>query len=143
MKNEIRTWYNQMKRTIALYCFLALVLSSCVASNRVLDKKEYRRSKVVATYSGMANEFEDGYLVLKENGYFKFWIIINIKQSSYIGRYDRNNDTLSLNWLSTKPKDIKYYLSKKCAIDTTTKSLFFIDEATNERLWGLGLRSKK
>ncbi len=32
----------------------------------------------------MTNELEDGYLILKENGYFKFyqklWMIINIKE---------------------------------------------------------------
>lgn len=123
-----------------------LTLSSCAAANRTFDKKEYRKSKTLATYTGMANELQDGYLVLKENGYFKFyqklWLIVSIKQGESAGRYSQTNDTLYLNWLDTDPKQIKYYLSKKCVIDSTTKSIWFIDELTNQRLWGLGLTSK-
>ena len=81
--------------------------------------------------------------MLKENGYFKFyqklWLIVSIKQGESVGRYALQGDTLYLNWLNTDPKQIKYYLSKKAVIDSTSKSLWFIDERTNERLWGLGL----
>jgi len=60
-----------------------------------------------------------------------------------VGRYSQKNDTLYLNWLDTDPKQIKYYLSKKCVFDSTTKSLWFIDELSNQRLWGLGLTFRK
>ena len=136
-----------MKNTLIKYFLFTLTLSSCATTNEIFDKKEYRKSKVLATYTGMANELQDGYLVLKENGYFKFyqklWLIVSIKQGESVGRYSQNNDTLYLNWLDTDPKQIKYYLSKKCVIDSTTKSLWFIDELTNQRLWGLGLTLNK
>ena len=136
-----------MKNIFLKYFLFTLTLSSCATTNGIFDKKKYRKSKVLATYTGMANELQDGYLVLKENGYFKFyqklWLIVSIKQGESVGRYSQNNDTLYLNWLDTDPKQIKYYLSKKCVIDSTTKSLWFIDELTNQRLWGLGLTLNK
>ena len=136
-----------MKKLTLKYFLLALILSSCAATNENFDKRRYRKSKVLATYTGMANELQDGYLLLKENGYFKFyqklWVIVSIKQGENIGRYSQSNDTLYLNWLDTDPKEIKYYLSSKCVIDSTTKTLWFIDEVTNERLWGLGQKTKK
>lgn len=135
-----------MKNNFLKYLLFVLTLSSCAATNRTFDKNEYRKSKTIAKYAGMANELQDGYLVLKENGYFKFyqklWLIVSIKQGESVGRYSQTTDTLYLNWLDTKPKQIKYYLSKKCVIDSTTKSIWFIDELTNQRLWGLGLTSK-
>ncbi len=128
------------------YLLFVLTLSSCASANKTFDKKEYRKSKTLTTYTGMANELQDGYLVLKENGYFKFyqkmWLIVNIKQGESVGRYSQKSDTLYLDWLDTDPKQIKYYLSKKCVIDSTTKNLWFIDELTNQRLWGMGLASK-
>lgn len=131
-----------MKNTFLKYFFFAFTLSSCATTNGTFDKREYRKSKTLATYTGMANELQDGYLVLKENGYFKFyqklWLVVSIKQGESVGRYSQKNDTLYLNWLDTDPKQIKYYLSKKCVIDSTTKSLWFIDELSNQRLWGLG-----
>ena len=136
-----------MKNTLFKYSFFVLTLSSCATTNGTFDKKEYRKSKTLSTYTGMANELQDGYLVLKENGYFKFyqklWLVISIKQGESVGRYSQKNDTLYLNWFNTDPKQIKYYLSKKCVIDSTTKSLWFIDELSNQRFWGLGLTSKE
>jgi len=135
-----------MKNNLLKYLLIILTLASCATTNNFFDKKEFRKSKTLTTYTGMANELQDGYLVLKENGYFKFyqklWLIVSIKQGESIGRYSQKNDTLYLNWLDTDPKQIKYYLSKKCVIDSTTKSLWFIDELTNQRLWGMGLTSK-
>ncbi|MGC4099861.1 hypothetical protein [Ferruginibacter sp.] len=129
------------------YFALLLFLSSCGVSNKDFDKKRYRRSKTLAVYSGMANEFQDGYMVLKEHNYFKFyqtfWLIVTIKQGGYTGRYDIKNDTLYLNWGKTDPKQIKYYLSNKCLVDSSTKSLWFIDEISNSKLWGLGLNPRK
>ena len=136
-----------MKNSLLKYFIFVLTLSSCSTTNKTFDKKEYWKSKALSTYTGMANELQDGYLVLKENGYFKFyqklWLVVSIKQGESVGRYSQKNDTLLLNWLNTDPKQIKYYLSKKCVIDSTTKSLWFIDEVTNQRLWGMGLTSKK
>ncbi|MBL0358322.1 MAG: hypothetical protein IPP72_16280 [Chitinophagaceae bacterium] len=130
------------KKQLIKYFLFASTLCSCAAVNKTFDKREFRKSKVIATYTGMANELQDGYLVLKENGYFKFyqklWLIVTIKQGENFGRYSQSNDTLYLNWLDINPKEIKYYLSSKCVIDPTTKNLWFIDEITNQRLWGLG-----
>jgi hypothetical protein len=135
-----------MKNTLLKYLLFILTLSSCATTNKIFDKKEYKKSRILATYTGMTNELQDGYLVLKENGYFKFyqklWLIVSIKQGESVGRYSQNGDTLYLNWLDTEPKQMKYYLSKKCTIDSTTKNLWFIDELTNQRLWGLNLTSK-
>lgn len=136
-----------MKNTILKYFLFVLTFSSCTTTNRAFNKMEYRRAKALATYAGMANELQDGYLVLKENGYFKFyqklWLIVSIKQGEFVGRYSQKNDTIYLDWLNTDPKQIKYYLSRKCVINPTTKSLWFIDEVTNQKLWGLGLTSNK
>ena len=135
-----------MKNTLLKYFLFALTLSSCATGNKTFDKKVYRKSKTLAKYTSMANELQDGYLVLKENGYFKFyqktWLIVSIKQGESVGRYSQISDTLYLNWLDTDPKQIKYYLSKKCVIDKTTRSLWFIDELNNQRLWGLSLTTK-
>jgi hypothetical protein len=132
-----------MRITLVKYFLFILTLSSCATANKNFEKKRYRKSKTLATYSGGANELQDGYLVLKENGYFNFyqklWLIVSIRQTGYVGRYAQLGDTLYLNWLNTDPKQIKYYLSKKAVIDSTSGSLWFIDERTNERLWGLGL----
>jgi len=121
-----------------------ILFSSCAAGNRTVDKKKYRHSKTLVTYSGMANEFEDGYLQLKENGYFKYyqriWLLGNLKEGAYIGRYTQSNDTIYLNWLNADPKKIKNYLSSIAVKDTTVKSVSFIDEVSGERLWSIGLR---
>lgn len=133
-----------MKNKVYKLLLLLLILHSCGVSNKSVDSRHYRKSKKLATYSGMANEFQDGYLILKENNYFqfyqKFWLIVSIKQSDYVGRYYQSNDTLYLNWGNFDPKEIKYYMSSKCVIDSTTKSLWFLDEATDKRLWSLGAR---
>lgn len=136
-----------MKNKILKYFLFISTLYSCGVTNKSYEKKEYKKAKLIATYSGIANEFQDGYLVLKENGYFKFyqkfWLIVTLKQSESIGRYSQKNDTLILNWLDKDPKQIKYYLSKKCIIDSTTKNLWFINELTNQRLWRLNLIQQK
>ena len=136
-----------MKKVFPRHLILLLLLGSCVTTNSSFNKKEYRRSKPIATYSGMTNELEDGYLVLKENGYFKFyqkfWIVFTIKEADYMGRYSQKNDTLFLDWLNVNPKQIKYYLSGKCIIKASEKEVWFVDEITNERLWGLSLASNR
>ena len=113
----------------------------------MFNKKEYRRSKPIATYVGMGNDLQDGYLVLKENGYFKFyqklWLGITLKQDEYAGRYSQSGDTLYLDWLQTDPKKIKNYLSRKCIITPSKKRVWFVDETTNKLLWSLSLASKK
>ena len=136
-----------MKSLSPKYLILLLILGSCATTNSSFNKKEYRRSKSIVTYSWMANELGDVYLILKENGYFKFyqklWMIINIKEADYIGRYSRKNDTLFLDWLNVDPKQIKYYLSGKCIIKASEKEVWFVDEITNEKLWGLSLASNR
>ena len=136
-----------MRNLSLKYLVLLLLLGSCATTNSSLNKKEYRRSKSIATYSGMTNELEDGYLILKENGYFKFsqklWMVIRIKVADYTGRYSRKNDTLFLDWLNVDPKQIKYYLSGKCIIKASEKEVWFVDEITNEKLWGLSLALKR
>jgi hypothetical protein len=131
-----------MKKYIK-YLLFVLAISSCVATNKTFDKKEYKKSRAIATYSGMGNELQDGYLVLKENNYFTFyqksWLLVSIKQGECIGRYSQNNDTLYLNWPSTDPRQIKDYLSRKCLIDTGSRTLWFVDDSTNEKLWQLRL----
>ena len=133
-----------MKKSLVKYLLFVLMCTACATSNTNINKREFRKSKSLVTYSGMANEFQDGYLILLENGYFKFyqkfWLIVSIKQGEYLGRYSQVNDTIHLNWLDTDPKEIKYYLSNKCIIDTGTNYLWFVDEVTNKKLWGLGLR---
>jgi hypothetical protein len=136
-----------MKNLFPKYLILLLMLSSCATTKSSFNKKEYRRSKSIAIYSGMADELQDGYLVLKENGYFEFyqklWVIISMKEAEYIGHYSRKNDTLYLDWLHVDPKQIKSYLSSKCIIKTSEKEVWFVDEITNERLWGLSLASRR
>ena len=129
------------------YLILLLMLGSCATTNSSFNKREYRKSKSIATYSGMMNELEDGYLILKENGYFKFyqklWMIINIKEGDYFGRYSQKNDTLFLDWLNVDPKQIKYYLSSRCIINASEKEVCFVDEITYKKLWGLSLASNR
>jgi hypothetical protein len=124
-----------MKITFLIYCLSVLILSSCHTNNRLYNKKEYKRSKILATYTGMANELQDGVLVLKENGYFrfyeKFWFTVSIKQDASVGRYTQKNDTLYLDWLGADSLKKRYYLSKKCFIDSSTRNLWFIDDSKN------------
>ena len=98
-----------------------MLLGACATTNSSINKKEYKRSKSIAIYSGMTNELEDGYLVLKENGYFKFyekwWLGISIKENEYIGHYSQKNDTLFLDWLNIDPKQIKNY----CLVNVLSK----------------------
>ena len=130
-----------MKRTYVKYLLFILLVTSCATAHKSINKKEFRRSKTLVTYSGMGDDLQDGYLVLKENNYFLFyqriWLVGNIKHGEYIGRYDQQNDTLYLNWLGTDPQKIKYYLSAKCAIDATAKQLWFIGDSSNLKLWRL------
>jgi len=136
-----------MRSLILKYFLMLLVLESCVTSNSKFSNKEFKKSKTLASYSGMENEFQDAYLVLKEDGYFKFyqkiWLIFNIKQTPYYGTYLRKNDTLYMNWIDSDPKKIRYYLSNKCVVDSTKESLMFVDETTNQPLWGMRLSPKK
>ena len=130
-----------MKRIYVKHFLLLLLVASCATTHKSINKKEFRRSKTLVTYSGMGDDLQDGYLVLKENNYFVFyqriWLVGNIKHGEYVGRYDQQNDTLYLNWLGTDPKQIKYYLSAKCIIDAGTKQLWFIGDSSDEKLWRL------
>ena len=136
-----------MRSSILKYFLMLLILESCASSNSKFNNKEFKKSKTLAGYSGMENEFQDAYLVLKENGNFKFyqkyWVIFSFKQAPYIGTYLRKNDTLYLNWVDADPKQIRYYLSNKCVIDSANESLWFLDEITNKRLWGMGSARNK
>jgi len=128
-------------KNLLTFMLLPLIFSAFVSTHKTVNRKEYRKSKELATYKGMENEFQDGYLILKENGYFVFyektWMVVSIKHGKTIGRYSMKSDTLHLNWLETNPQKIKQYISSKCIIDSTTKSLWFVDEIENKRLWKL------
>ncbi len=130
-----------MKAILFIESLLLLALLSCAPPMENFRRSEYRKSRPVATYSGMANEFEDGFLVLKENGYFRyyhtFWLLVNIRESSYRGRYTESHDTLYLSWPVKDPRQIKPFLSRICIRDSAAKTLWFVDEKSGERLWGL------
>jgi hypothetical protein len=136
-----------MIKNFLLYCFFLLLLISCTAGNKTFNKKEYRHSKTLVTYSAMANELEDGYLLLKENGYFTYyqriWIIGNLKEGAYVGRYAQKSDTVYLNWLKADPRQIKSYLSNKAVMDSSGKRFHFVDERTDEVLWRLNWHPPK
>jgi len=136
-----------MRNSILKYFLMLLILQSCTTSNTRFAIKEFKKSKTLTSYSGMENELQDAYLVLKENGYFNFyqkiWIIISIKQTPDFGTYFRKNDTLFLNWVDADPKKIRSYLSNKCVIDSANESLWFLDEITNKRLWEMGSARNK
>lgn len=123
-----------------------VTLLACTSEKHLISGKEYRKSKPIVTYCGMANELQDGCLVLKENGYFSFrqklWLIITINLHSYKGKYTQEGDTVYLKWNKFNPKTIWPFLSNKCFIDSVNKSIWFIEEGTNEKLWGAGLKSK-
>jgi len=134
-----------MRKSAGTYILIAVMLCSCAAAgNSSFSKKEYKRSKPLVTYSGMTNELQDGYLVLKQNNYFEFyqkiWLGITIRQAKYVGRYTQSKDTIYLDWMENNPKTIKNYLSSKCVTDSGKNSLWFIDEVTNEKLWGISRR---
>jgi hypothetical protein len=135
--------FNIMKLYSYKLILFLLIITSCATSSHDFNNREYRKSKSLFTYKAMANELQDGCLILKENNYFKYydklWLVVNIKLGEYIGRYSQSNDTIYLNWLGSDPKNIHPYLSNKCIVDSSTKSLWFIDNSTNERLWGLKL----
>lgn len=136
-----------MKIKFSTYLILLLMLGSCGTASHSFSKKKYRRSATITTYSRMVNELETENLVLKENGYFEFyqifWMVFTIKEADYIGRYSQKNDTLFLDWLHVNPKQVKYYLSGKCIINTSEKEVWFVDDATNERLRGLSVASRR
>ena len=62
------------------------------------------------TYRGGQNELEDGYIIFKENNYFKYyeevWLIISVKQREFIGRYSKFNDTVY--WIGSVLTQRKY-----------------------------------
>ncbi|GAB4093793.1 hypothetical protein GCM10028786_27200 [Flaviaesturariibacter terrae] len=105
-----------------------------------MDRRAYRKSKVLATYSGMVSEFEDGYLQLRENGYFtyyeKIWLVLTLKKGTYAGRYSQRGDTLRLDWLGTAPGRVHYFISDRCVADPATGNLWFVD-SSSKRLWEL------
>lgn len=88
----------------------------------------------------MANELQDGFLILKDNGKFRFhmnlWMILNFKTSKNTGTYVQVKDTLFLDWEGTDPKNIKPYLSRKCILDSSGM-LWFVEEHTNKKLWSM------
>jgi hypothetical protein len=55
-----------MKRIYVKYLLLILLVASCATAHKGINKKEFRRSKTLVTYSGMGDDLQDGYLVLKE-----------------------------------------------------------------------------
>ena len=126
---------------------MLLILQSCGTTNGKFSKREFKKSRTIASYSGMENEFEDAYLVLKEKGYFKFyekvWPLFNLRLTPYFGTYLQKNDTLYLSWIDTDPKEIAYYISNKCVVDSSEKRLWFVDETTNKRLWDMRMMRKK
>jgi|GEM_PF-1490520 len=129
-----------MNRSFYKLLFFLFVLAGCAGNNRAFDK-ELRKSKSVRTYKGNVNEFQDGYLVLKENNYFvyydRLWVLFNLKQGEYTGRYSQSNDTLYLNWQNANPRNIHQFLTSTCVLDTSKKSIWFFDVAVNNKVWGL------
>lgn len=94
-------------------------------------------------YSQMANEFADDYFVLKENGFFeyyqKLWVIVNIRMVSYKGRYTQAGDTLTLDWLGTDPKRLRYYLSHTALLDSSKAGIMFVDELAGKEIRHMSL----
>jgi hypothetical protein len=131
-----------MKRSFYKLLFFLLVLAGCAGNNRAFYKG-LRKSKSVRTYKGSVNEFQDGYLVLKENNYFvyydRIWLLFNLKQVDNAGRYTQSNDTLYLNWLSGDPRSIHQFLTNTCVLDSAQKGIWFFDVAENNKTWGLNL----
>jgi hypothetical protein len=133
----------EMKNLFCTCALLLLMLISCSTAGKIINTKDYRKSKTLWVYKSMENELEDGYLLLKENHYFKFYetagLGVNIKQSVYTGLYRQSNDTLWLNWLQVNPEQIKPFLSRKCLLDSSGQNVWFVDEVTNQKLWELRL----
>ncbi len=121
---------------------LLFMLAACASS-----KPSFRRSKPIATYYGMEDMLGDGYLTLKENGYFRYyekrWVVFMVKMNEYHGRYSRKDDTIILDWLDADPKKIKYFLSKKCVVKDSSRKIWFVDETNGRFLWGLSLVGRK
>ena len=130
----------------AFYAVGVIVLTACAATGSSSDKA-YSKAKTISVYSGNANELQDGTLVLKEGGYFSFylqtWFLLSTKHSGVVGRYTQRNDTIHLNWLTADPKKIKPYLSDICVIDPVSRNLWFVDTVTHQRLWELRLQPNK
>ena len=131
---------------IAIFAFLVLAMG-CGTSKLGYNKREFRRSETIATYSTMANELQDDYLVLKENNYFEFhqtiWMVATIKQVGYVGTYTQSNDTIFLNWIGVNPQEIRPFLSSKCIIDSTANQIWFLEQVSDIRIKSLTLRGKK
>lgn len=135
-----------MNRIFPLYFLLAMAFFSCATRHPALSDP-YQHAAQLATYRGPTTDMQDGYLVLTKNGYFKFYEeacpLYCMKDKDYFGRFSQTNDTLYLDWQGTDPKKVKHFLSRKCVVDTATKSLSFIDEVTNQRLWKITMVTTK
>ena len=108
-------------RSSTLKFFLILaILQSCAVSNSRSSSKEFKKSKTLASYSGMVNEL-----------------------TPYFGTYLQKNDTLYLRWIDIDPKKIKYFLSNKCVVDSTKRRLQFVDERLVRPLWDMSLTRNK
>jgi hypothetical protein len=134
------------KFPVAIF-FLLVITMGCRTSEAVYNKREFRRSKIIATYSTMANELQDDYLVLKENNYFKFyqtiWMVATIKLGPFTGTYTQSNDTIFLNWMGVNPQEIRPFLSGRCIIDSSADEIWFLDQFSDIRIKSLALIRKK
>jgi hypothetical protein len=129
-----------------IFAILFITLG-CGTSRVGYNKREFKKSKIIAKYSTMANELQDDCFVLLENNYFKFyqtiWMVATIKQVGYVGTYTQSNDTIFLNWMGVNPQEVRPFLSSKCIIDTATNKIWFLDQVADLRIKSLSLTRKK
>jgi hypothetical protein len=126
-----------MRISVLIYLAIVCLLVSCSSGKEVSITRQYRKSSMLSTYMAMADEFQDHCLVLKENGSFRYCKkLLGLNLGVDYGTFNRNGDTLWLNWQGTDPKDIADYLSSKCILHST--SISFVDEISDRELVTFG-----
>jgi hypothetical protein len=128
-------------RTYLLFVSFSLFILSCTSTGPGFKRKGYRKSVTIATFREMANEFDDVYLVVKSNGYFKFykksWLLFGLKYNTFIGRFDQFGDTLQLHW-GNDPTAYYTRMSDRLLADSSRHQLWVLDINTGAKEWSLG-----
>ncbi|MFN0081151.1 MAG: hypothetical protein ACKVOM_01415 [Ferruginibacter sp.] len=105
------------------------VFSSCsTAINSKKDKTAFNKSAIITKYKAVA-DMNDAYFIIKENNFFEFYreLFDSVKNTSYSGKYTKNNDTLFLTFYNKKGNEL---LSNKALINPDKKEIIFFDTYT-------------
>ena len=112
-------------KLLTCICVIVLFLQCSPSLNFNKDKRAFESAQVLQRYKAVA-DMNDFYFEIKENGFFEFYrqLFDSVKNSSYPGKFIRNNDTVLLNFYNKKGKEL---LGSKALINPAKKEIIFFD----------------